>query len=420
MTRLTARGVALLAVAATTYIVARVLGTWELYLVALAFAGMTAVAWVVVLAGSRRLQVDRRIAPERPIAGDPLEVTFRVRTEWRLPGLQVTLTDATGRLGGTGGPVVLEGLGLRGDRTVTAGPWPARRGVHLLPAFAAVVEDPLGLIRSRRPAGAPLRVTVVPRLDELESCAACTADGVRQGGGRRRLPTRDAWEFRGIRPHDPGEPLNRVDWKSTAKIGSLMLREMEAASEDDLTVLLSGAPEHDAGEPPDSSFETAVRAAGSMTAFTLRSGHAVSLLLPEHAWRPVRLTPDAASRRTLLGVLAEAEPSGPARLGPSLPAVLGGRTQVRHRVLALVVLSVDGDLVGALLKLRRHGVSVSVVHVAADDADAGGSRTAEGAEAGDLGRALVAAGARYVRLNRGDDLPAALSAAPERRRVSVR
>ena len=33
-------------VALLTYLVARVLGTWELYLIALTFAAMTVVAWV--------------------------------------------------------------------------------------------------------------------------------------------------------------------------------------------------------------------------------------------------------------------------------------------------------------------------------------------------------------------------------------
>jgi uncharacterized protein (DUF58 family) len=415
MIRPTTRGVALLAVALATYVAARVIGTWELYLVALAFAAMTAVAWVTVLAGSRRLQVDRRVTPERPVAGDLLAFSFHVRSGRRTPGLQVTLVDATGRLGGSA-PVTVEGLGARGDRTVLAGPWPAQRGIHALPEFTALVEDPLGLVRARRRTGEPLRVTVVPRIEELTSCAACVASGVRHGGGRRRLPTRDAWEFRGIRPHDPGEPLNRVDWKATAKTGSLMLREMEAAVEDDLTVLLSGAATHDTSEPPDNCFETAIRAAGSMAAFTLRSGHAVSLLLPEHDWRPVRLTPDAASRRRLLAALAEAEPTGPARLGPSLPAIIGGRTQVRRRVLALVVLHVDRDLVGALLKLRRQGVSVSVVHVTDEAGDAPGREQGSGREgAEELGNTLEAAGLRYVRLRRGDDLHAALAAAPARR-----
>jgi uncharacterized protein (DUF58 family) len=275
-----------------------------------------------------------------------------------------------------------------------------------------VVEDPLGLVRARRSAGGQLSVTVAPRLEELRSCSPCADSAARHGGGRRRLPTRDAWEFRGIRPHDPGEPLNRVDWKATAKTGSLMLREMEAASEDDLTVLLSGAAACDAGEPPDSSFETAVRAAGSMAAFTLRGGHAVSLLLPERDWRPVRLMPDAASHRKLLGALAEAEPTGPERLGPSLTAILGGREQTRRRVLALVVLGLDRDLASAVVRLRRQGVAVSLVHVAATppiDADED-----------DLGAEIAAAGVRYVRLERGEDLHAALAAAPARRPVRAR
>ncbi len=99
MTRPTARGVALIAVAAATYVAARVLGTWELYLIALALAAMAVVAWFRVHRGSRRLLVDRSVAPEGPVAGDPLEFSFRVRSGRRLTGLHVTLEGATGALG---------------------------------------------------------------------------------------------------------------------------------------------------------------------------------------------------------------------------------------------------------------------------------------------------------------------------------
>ena len=192
MTRPTTRGVALLAVAAGAYVAARVLGTWELYLVALAFAAMTALAWAMVLAGSRGLQVDRRVAPERPVAGDLLEFAFRVRGGWRLPGLQVTLTDATGDLGRSADPIVLEGLGAGGDRTVTAGPWPARRGIHRLPEFWAVVEDPLGLVRTRRPAGEPQRVTSCPVSTSWSRArrAWTPASGTAAAGGACRRATR--------------------------------------------------------------------------------------------------------------------------------------------------------------------------------------------------------------------------------------
>ena len=57
MTRPTPRGAALLAVAVATYVAARILGTWELYVVALAFTAMVCVSWGLVAAGGRRLQV---------------------------------------------------------------------------------------------------------------------------------------------------------------------------------------------------------------------------------------------------------------------------------------------------------------------------------------------------------------------------
>ncbi len=401
MTRPTPRGVALLGVALLTYLTARVFGTWELYLVALAFAGMTAVAWVLVGVASRGLTVGRRVTPAHPVAGDLLRLELSVHAAWRLPGLHVVLAGAGGGMPGLPESAVVEDMGLR--RPVVAGPHRARRGVYHLPAFTATVEDPMGLARRRVTAGEPLHLTVVPRLQELASCAACSQAGVRHGGGSRRLPTRDAWEFRAIRPHVRGEPLERVDWKATAKTGDLMLREMEAATEDDLTVLLdapprvAGAARPAAEDEPDEDLETAVVAAGSMAAFTLAGGHAVSLLLPGAGRRDLRLTPDAASRRRLLAALAEVRPQAPDRLESSLPAILGGRTQARRRMVALVTTRVDGELVATLGRLRRRGVTVSVVHVL-------------GEGAGDPGPALVAAGVRYYPVASVDGLRDALAA----------
>jgi uncharacterized protein (DUF58 family) len=396
-----------LGVALLTYLAARVFGTWELYLVALALAGMTAVAWALVTAASRGLTVRRRVTPAQPVTGDPLRLEFTVQAAWRLPGLHIALADAGGGVPGMPGLVVVEDMGMR--RPVVAGPRPARRGVYRLPEFTATVEDPMGLVRRRVTAGEPLHLTVAPRLEELASCAACSQAGVRHGGGSRRLPTRDAWEFRAIRPHVRGEPLERVDWKSTAKTGDLMLREMEAATEDDLTVLLdapvgpTGAIRPAAEDEPDQALETAVVAAGSMAAFTLGAGHAVSLLLPNAGRQDLRLTPDAASRRRLLAALAEVRPQGMDRPGSSLAAALGGRTQARRRMLALVTTRVDADVVAALGTLRRRGVAVSVVHVLAG-APAGGL-----AGAG-AGPALVAAGVRYYPVSSPGGLHDALAA----------
>ena len=409
MTRPTLRGGSLLCVALVTYLTARVLGTWELYLVALALAAMCLVAWALVAAGSKRLRVVRRASPDQPVAGDALRLSFTVTPGRRLPGLRITLCGGTGKLPGFSGSVEVEERDVRRRRPVEAGPVPAHRGVYRLPAFTAVVEDPLGLAAARRPAGEPLRLTVAPRIEELSSCAACGDAGRRHGGGRRRLPTRDAWEFRGIRPHVSGEPLDRVDWKSTAKTGNLMLREMEADTEGDLTVLLDGSTAGGGREQPagaaqsaaDDAFEAGVVAAGSMAAFALRAGHAVSLRLPHDGWRELRIRPGAAGRRSMMTALAETAPGSASRLGASLAALLDTRSRTRRPVLAVVTPHVDEDLVHGLARLRRRGFTVSVVHVLVGPGGGAGPAAPE---------ALAAAGVRYCPVTPEGDLRAALAA----------
>ena len=116
MTRPTPRGAALVAVAAGTYVAARILGTWELYVVALAFTAMVCVSWALVAAGSRRLHVSRGVTPDAPVAGDLLLFSFRVRSGSSLPWLQITLHNAVGSLGGSDRPVEVESLGGRAQR----------------------------------------------------------------------------------------------------------------------------------------------------------------------------------------------------------------------------------------------------------------------------------------------------------------
>ncbi|MGZ4360532.1 MAG: DUF58 domain-containing protein, partial [Gaiellaceae bacterium] len=262
---------------------ARIVGTWELYLLAFAFLAALVVTWLQVRSLRGRLEVTRTVTPRQPFAGDPLQVSFRVRSGSRVPGQQVTLLDACGELGCGDQAIHIESLGSQGERVATSGPWPARRGIHHLPGLAAIAEDPLGLVRAQTSQG-PLDVLVPPRLALLGSCALIS-DGEVGGNAGRRLPTLRGSEFRGIRPHSPGEPLNRVDWKATAKTGSLMLRETEDATDGDVTLLLNAAPSHVVGELPETNFELAVQAAGSIVDYALRTGHAATLLVPGHEWR---------------------------------------------------------------------------------------------------------------------------------------
>ena len=123
------------------------------------------VSWVLVLVSGRRLTVVRVLTPERPVAGDALTLSFRVKNGSLLPGLQVRLPNAAGDLGAGDRAVDFESLGSRAERVATSGPWPARRGVHHLPALLAEAEDPLGLVRARRQLGEAIDVHRLPATD---------------------------------------------------------------------------------------------------------------------------------------------------------------------------------------------------------------------------------------------------------------
>jgi len=229
----------------------------------------------------------------------------------------------------------------------------------------ARAEDPLGVATALHKVGAPLVVTVLPNIAFLESCVLYPDIGLKHDwSGRHGLQSIGASEFRGIRPHQPGEPLSHIDWKSTAKTGVLMLREMEEPAGADITMLLDGTASRLVGEAPNSNFELAVRIAGSVADFVLRSGRGVSLVSHERKRRETRLTADGGGRRALLQALAEARPDAPTALVGSLRHLRSdGPHLLRAHSVTIVSLSLDQTLTNAIAQLHEDGVRLALIYV---------------------------------------------------------
>jgi uncharacterized protein (DUF58 family) len=365
MPRPSGRGFALLGLAAGTYLAGRVVGTWELYLFAFAFLAAVIVSWVLVLATGRRIRVTRSLTPERPVAGDEPEFSFVVKNASLLPGPQLTLRSALVGFSADNIELEVESLTPRREKALKTRTRRVNRGVHLLPPAEAVAEDPLGIAVVVHKVSDPLPVIVYPRVAFLDSCVLYPDIGLRHHlSGQHGLLVPGASEFRSIRPHQPGEPLSHIDWKSTAKTGTLMLREMDEPAGADITMLLDGTAEQLAGRPPDSNFELAVRVAGSVADFALRAGRGVTLLRHERNWRQLRLTADGGGRRSLLETLAQAQPNA---LAPLVNALRHLRTSGPHLLRAqsvtLVSISLDHGLARTLIGLREDGVRLSFLYV---------------------------------------------------------
>jgi uncharacterized protein (DUF58 family) len=222
-----------------------------------------------------RLYVDRVADPDRVARGEPARMTLTVRNTSRLRAANLLATDSCG---GTDVPVPL--LRLRPGRDTTVDyPVPTyRRGVVPVGPLRVTRGDPLGLISLARTYGEPATVWVHPRIHLLRAVPAGMA---RSLDGRIDKVPHGTITFDSLREYVVGDELRRVHWRSSAKVGELMVREQLDTSEPTIVVLLDDrAVAHpEVRDGTAESFETACEAAASIVAAAVREDLPVSLHL---------------------------------------------------------------------------------------------------------------------------------------------
>jgi uncharacterized protein (DUF58 family) len=237
---------------------------------AVAFACAVGFAW-----WRPRLHVDRVADPDRVARGEPARMTLTVRNTSRLRAANLLATD---RCGGADVPVPLLRLRPGRDSTVDYPVPTYRRGIVPVGPLRVTRGDPLGLITLARTYGAPATVWVHPRIHLLRAVPAGMA---RSLDGRIDKVPHGTITFDSLREYVVGDELRRVHWRSSAKVGELMVREQLDTSEPTIVVLLDDrkAAHPEVRDGTAESFETACEAAASIVAAAVREDLPVSLHL---------------------------------------------------------------------------------------------------------------------------------------------
>jgi len=355
------RGKALLVTAAVLYAAGRLIGTWELYFASFAVVFMVGLSVAVVAASAHSLRVSVRFEPEQPSAGDNALMTAEVANYslWCAPDvtLRVDLTEACGE-------AVEWSLGTmwpRRRKALERHSAPLRRGSYDLAAPELVVSDLLGLARRVTTHGEGRTLLVLPRIARLSVFTSLAGGFADPSGGLRGRLSGSASEFRGVRPHQPGEPLSRIDWKSTAKTGVLMLKETGDPGRARTVVAVDGSRYAVSGLRPADSFEATVSVAGSIADLLLRQGMPVELLLHGAVPKEVVFEGEEGERHRLLELLALARSDADRSLGESLDR---GLARPAGSAGAVIISSAfDRGLLLALGSLAGRKVPLLVVHV---------------------------------------------------------
>jgi uncharacterized protein (DUF58 family) len=130
---------------------------------------------------------------------------------------------------------VVEPVGARlpelpaaGDAVVQLEFTPRRRGAVMLSAVTIWRPDPLGLVRALRVLKAPATLVVLPRRYPVPQLRLPGTRQYQQGGVTLVSSVGDSQEFQGLRDYRPGDPLQRIHWKSFARSGRPIVREYES------------------------------------------------------------------------------------------------------------------------------------------------------------------------------------------------
>jgi uncharacterized protein (DUF58 family) len=264
-----------------------------------------------------RLSVTRTVQPDRVTRGEPCAQTLVVRNASRLRAATLIAEDLCA---GKRVPVPLIRLRPAHDSTVSYPVPTARRGVVRVGPLTVTRRDPLGLLGVDRVHGGTARVWVHPRSHPLLAVPVGIA---RSLDGRVDRVPHGSITFDALREYVLGDELRRVHWRTTARVGELMVREYVDTSLPRLVVLLDDR----AGAYPDpESFEDACEAAASVLLAAVREDLAAELLLTAasstvgtHEHQAVG--PSGARRvdaAPLLDRLAEAELSSGGDLRPAV------------------------------------------------------------------------------------------------------
>jgi uncharacterized protein (DUF58 family) len=226
-----------------------------------------------------------------------------------------------------------------------------RRGVYEYGKIRLTSIFPFGLIKTARRMELPGEVVVCPAVYETHAPHASGYD-VMVGGklkGNRR--TTSGSHFAGVRPHQPGDPLKHIHWKSSSKGQGLMVKTFDEELSGRISIVM------DTGRAgAEDTLDDCVRAAGSLIFAALDAGHHVEWI--DLARMELMLIPPFADGHEILDTLARVKADKPTLTEEKLSQALGN---ISHKsAISLVLTDFTPAVWPALEQLLTHHRNVSL------------------------------------------------------------
>jgi uncharacterized protein (DUF58 family) len=278
---------------------------WPELLAAAVLGFVLLVTSLPFLLGAGSYTIDLHLTNDRVVAGSEVMGSIKIVNTSRyvaLPGrIDVPVGDGLVDLHV---PLLRPGATHHEELLVPA----RRRGVIAVGPVTTVRGDPIGVLKREVARAEMSQLYVHPITTSIPSTSAGFIKDL-EGNPTSHIVNSDI-SFHAIREYAPGDAQRQIHWKSTAKTGTLMVRQFEETRRSRLALVLSLRVD-DFGT--DEEFEMAVSATGSIGVRAIRDGRDLDVItsveIPEFARLATRSIRNlnTITSRTLLDSLSEVD-----------------------------------------------------------------------------------------------------------------
>ncbi len=325
-----------------------------LYLAVIVVGG----SYVLVRLGLTDLEAGYAVSQLHGHVGDQLRVTYTLRNGSRVPKLWLEIHNPTTLPGSLPGRAIT--LGGRSERSWLTRVPLSRRGHFRIEPLHIRTGDPFGFFEAAATVGQGVSVIVYPRLEPIPRWRLPSAmlEGSHASPERTLQTTPLATS---VRPYAPGDSMNRIHWRSTARTGEIQVKEFDLEQTADAWIILDLQRGIGGGRGDESTTEAAIRVAAAIADKAIGENRALGMTIG--ASRSATLPADRGGRQhqKVMQLLAAVDADGTTPLAETLITMVG---RLRRGMTAVVITpSLDPSWVRPLASLRARGVSCVAVIV---------------------------------------------------------
>jgi uncharacterized protein (DUF58 family) len=329
----------------------------------------------------RAVEVRHRLSTGSTMAGGSVEVELHISHSSWIPPLWLAVKENWSRADQE--HIVFRKLLLlpawSGDWTVRYRIVGIRRGRYQLQGVELVSGDVFGLWTRVKRIEGQAAFDVYPRPAasyHVQNRRAAVMDGDRLTASIRRMEASGTW-MGSVRDYAPGDPPQRIHWKSFARSGELRTKEADPALPGSVVIALDASKMSYTGSDAIDRFDACVDVAAGLWRTAAGANMEVDVWASDAsgdlgaagslgaAWQAAGASKGSAARLVdwpgVAYILAKLQPNGPDSFARWLHAMES--TVPRGTELYVVTANLEESLEGMILKLRSGGRSIHMSYV---------------------------------------------------------